>query len=86
MKRFWEVIIDDDKLTIEVIGMSSDDTLLTNNVVAMQKAGMHVRCTTPDISASKNEILISGYRNEDNLYSRLLTEYEQKTHKQLKRW
>ena len=86
MKRFWEVIIDDSKRTIEVIGTSSDDTLLTNNTVEMQHAGMNVRCTTSDISYPKNEIKISGYKYEANLYTRLLAEYGQKTSKQLKRW
>lgn len=52
----------------------------------MQQAGMNVRCTTADISIQKNAIRISGYSYEDNLYTRLLKEYEQTTYKQLKRW
>ena len=86
MKQFWEVIYDDDKRTMEVIGTSIDDTLLTNNVCEMQKAEMKVRCQTADISIRKDEIKVSGYVVEDNLYSRLLTDYEIKTRKQLKRW
>ena len=71
MKRFWEVIFDDSKRTIEVIGSSTNDTLLTNNVWKMQQAGMKVRCQTPDISIPKDEIKLSGYTVEENLYSRL---------------
>jgi hypothetical protein len=86
MKKFWEVIYDDSKRTIEVIGSSTDDTLLTKNVSEMQQAGIKVRCSTPDISISKDEITVSGYTYEDNLYSRLLNDYELATKKQLRRW
>ncbi len=86
MKKFWEVIYDDNKRTFEVIGSSNDDTLLTNNVSEMQRAGIKARCSTPDISISKDEIKVSGYTFEDNLYSRLLNDYELLTKKQLKRW
>jgi hypothetical protein len=86
MKTFWEVIYDDSKRTMEVIGSSSDDTRLTNNTYEMQQAGMKVHCQTADISASKESIKVAGYTHEDNLYSRLLNEYEQLTKKQLKRW
>lgn len=86
MKRFWEIIYDDTKKTMEVVGSSTDDTLFTNNVFEMQQAGMKIHCQTGDISIPKENIKLSGYTNEDNLYSRLLTEYEQITHKQIKRW
>lgn len=86
MKKFWEVIYDDKTKTMEVIGSSTDETLLTNNVAEMQKIGMIVRCNTPDIDTPKEEIKLAGYTLEDNLYGRLLTEYEIKTRKQLKRW
>ncbi|MCD9014433.1 hypothetical protein [Parachryseolinea silvisoli] len=86
MKRFWEIIYDDDSKVMEIIGTSSDDTRLTNNVVEMQKAGLKVRCQTADISTPKEDIKLSGYKVEDNVYSRLLNEYERLTKKQLKRW
>ncbi len=86
MNRFWEIIIDDSKLTFEIIGSSSDITLFTNNVAEMQRIGMKVQCQTPDISVSRNNIPIKAYYTlEDNLYSRLLLQYGQQTKKQLKR-
>lgn len=86
MKQFWEVIYDDDKRTMEVIGTSTDDTRLINNVSEMQQAGMKVRCQTADLSVSKDKIKVSGYVVEDNLYSRLLNDFEIKIQKILKRW
>ena len=86
MKTFWEVIYDESNKTMEVIGSSSDDTSLTNNTYEMQQAGMKVHCQTSDISTSKESITVVGYSHEDNLYTRLLNEYEQLTKKQLKRW
>jgi len=83
---FWEIIIDDTQKTFEIIGKSSNDTLLTNNVCEMQQKNMKVRCQTLDISYSETDIQIKGYKLEENLYARLLSEYEQKTKKQLKRW
>ncbi len=52
----------------------------------MQQAGMKVRCQTPDTSVRKDEIKLLGFTFEDNLYSRLLSDYETKTRKQLERW
>jgi len=86
MKRFIEIIIDDTSKTIEIIGWSHDDTNLINNVVTMQKANMNVRCTTIDNEPLKGEIIIRGYKSEDGLYTRLLSEYEKKTGKSLKKW
>jgi hypothetical protein len=86
MNKFWEVIYDDENRSMEVIGTSVDDTRLTNNVCEMQGAGMRVRCQTPDISVPKDQITVVGYTHENNLYSRLLSEYEMKTRKRLKRW
>lgn len=63
---------------MEVIGTSTDDTRLTNNVCGMQMAGMKVRCQTADISVPEEEITVNGYIHENNLYSRLLTDYETK--------
>jgi hypothetical protein len=86
MKRFWEVVYDDNAQTMEVIGTSSNDTLLTNNVVEMQKAGFKVRCNTPSIETREEEIKLPHYELEKNLYGRLLDEYQIKTGRQLKRW
>lgn len=86
MKRFLEIIIDDNSKTIEIIGWSHDDTHLINNVVTMQKANMSVRCTTIDYEPLKDEIIIHGYKRENGLYTRLLSEYEKRTKNILKRW
>jgi len=87
MKRFWEIVYDDDKRTMEIIGTSTDDTLLTNNVSKMIRSDMHVRCQVLDISIEKEDIDgPPGYTKEENLYSRLLLEYEKKTGKVLKQF
>jgi hypothetical protein len=60
--RFWEIIIDDSRLTFEITGSSSDVALFTNNVEEMQSIGMKVRCQTPEISIPKNKLAIEGYK------------------------
>jgi hypothetical protein len=86
MKSFWEIFIDDTSRTFEVLGSSTDDTLLTNNTVEMWRAGFKVRCQTPDISIPKEEIKIAGYKQVEKLYSRLIREYEELTTKSLRLW
>ncbi|NHA03306.1 TIR domain-containing protein [Mucilaginibacter sp. HC2] len=86
MKRFWEVIYDDEHHKMEVIGESVDDTLLTENIVLMQHAGMKVRCNTADISTPKDNINLPNYQIENGLYQRLIKEYESKTGQRLKLW
>lgn len=86
MKRFWEVIYDGDAQTMEVIGTSTNDTLLTNNVAAMQKAEMNVRCNTPGIETREEDIILPHYKIEKGLYRRLIHEYGIKIGKQLKQW
>lgn len=51
----------------------------------MRQSGMKVRCQTADISIPKEGITVNGYIQEDNLYSRLLSEFEMRTKKLLKR-
>ena len=85
-KSFWEVIYDDSLSKMEILGTSTDDTHLIYNVSEMQRAGMKVRCQTPPISTPKEDIIVKGYEIEENLYARLLIEYEKLTRKQLKRW
>jgi hypothetical protein len=85
-RTFWLMVIDDASRTFEVFGKSTDDTLLTSNTVEMQRAGLEVRCQAPDISFSKEDIEIHGYKHEDGLYSRVINEYEKRTGKSLNKW
>lgn len=85
-RRFWEVIIDRKAKTFEVLGVSSDDTLLTDNVATMIKAGMDVACNTPDSNIPKEELTITGYQSEAGVYDRLLSEYFKISKKHLRRW
>lgn len=80
-QHYWQIIKDDSNRSFEVIGKSSNDTLLTNNVCEMMKVGMHVQCTTPPYNSnqSEEEITIPGYKLEAGLYNRLINEYEEKT-------
>lgn len=86
MKRFWEIVYDDSMHTMEVIGSSTDDTLMTNNIAEMQRVGMKVHCQTANIDTPKERINLIGYSIENNLYSRLMFEYERLTNKNLKLW
>lgn len=85
MKRFWEVLYDDQRKTMEIIGISNDDTRLTNNVCEMQRVGLKVRCQTVNISVPIYDINLSGYTIEESVYAQLLNDYQQLTKKQLKR-
>ncbi len=85
-KQFWEIIKDDRSKTYEVLGLSSDDTALTNMTYAMQQAGMHVRCETPDYPGTTKDSIPSGYaqigfREEKGLLVRLKKEYAERTQK-----
>lgn len=84
--QFWEVIYDDYNRKMDVMGPSSDDTIFTNNVAEMIKAGMEVHCQTADIKYPKEQVKLSGYQKEENLYQRLINEYEKLTGKLMKRW
>lgn len=86
MNRFWEVVYDDSKKKMEIIGTSSDDTLFTHNISEMQRAGMKVHCQTSNISIPKEKITLTGYNHQTGLYSQLLENYENLSGKQLKRW
>lgn len=77
--------MDDSTKTIEVLGLSYDDTELTNLVCKMQDAGMSVRCQCADLPHTP-EIIAEGfaeigYRVETGLYRRLTTEFERRKFK-----
>lgn len=87
MKRFWEIIKDDRSQTFEVLGLSSNDTKLTNDTASMQDSGMHVRCETIDEKHSEDDIS-DQYRQisiskEKGLMERLKYEYLGRTSKHL---
>lgn len=84
--QFWEVIYDDTNRKMEVMGPSSDDTKMTNNVAEMIRTGMKVHCQTADAKYPKEEVKLRGYEKENNLYQRLITEYEKSTGKLMNRW
>lgn len=76
--RFWQIIRDDSARTFEVCGKVANENSFTNKTHAMQKAGMNVSCMTPPVTnmtSSKDLIKISGYKKEEGLYERLLSEY-----------
>ncbi len=79
--RWWEIIKDIRNQTFDVIGTTSDDTLLTNNVVEMCNAGVLVQCDTPQYTGNETEedLHIPGYTREKGLYQKVLSEFESKT-------
>lgn len=84
---WWGIIKDDSNRTFEVIGKLSDITHLTDNVVAMMKAGMSIQCSTPVFDGEEErDIMIAGYQRENDLYRRLISEYQLKTKLPLNQW
>jgi hypothetical protein len=78
--RTWQVIKDDSTRTFEVCGQSNNSNAFTNEVYAMQRAGMNVSCTTPPVSnreSSKDLVKMVGYAKENGLYERLRSTYQQ---------
>lgn len=76
--KFWLVIKDDAKRTYEVCGQIPNTNAFTNEVYAMQRAGMNVSGVTPPLSgknSSKQLIIVRDYAKEDGLYERLKKEY-----------
>ena len=74
----WEIIRDDSKRTFEICGQTANTNSFTNNVYAMQRAGMNVSCMTPPVSnkySNKGAIKIAGYSKEDGLHERLLRQH-----------
>lgn len=77
--KTWQVIKDDSKRTFEVCGQSTNTNAFTNEVYAMQRAGLNVSCTTPPVSnkeSHKDLVRITGYAKEDGLYQRLQQQYK----------
>lgn len=74
----WQIIRDDSKRTFEVCGQASNTNAFTNKVVAMQRAGMNVSCSTPPVTnknSSKELVKLTGYAYEDGLQQRLLKQF-----------
>lgn len=84
--QFWEIVIDDKNRVFEIIGTTTNDTLLINNTCALQREGFKVRCQALDLSTHRSEIVIQGYKEEKGVYESFLNQYEQKTGKALKKW
>jgi hypothetical protein len=77
--KTWLVIKDDSKRTFEVCGNTANTNAFTNEVYAMQRAGMNVSCITPPVSnreSSKDLVKVINYAKEDGLYTRLQQEYK----------
>jgi hypothetical protein len=68
---FREVIMDDSTQTIEVLGLSTNDTALTNLVFEMQAVGIRARCQTAYETYTPDQIAEHfaeiGYRAEAGL-------------------
>lgn len=74
--------MDDSTKTFEVLGLSYDDTKLTNLVCEMQDVEMSVRCQCADLPHTPEDIADGfaqiGFRAENGLYRRLTTEFERR--------
>jgi hypothetical protein len=85
MRQFWEIFYAHDEKKWELVRKTSDDTLFTNNVSALQKAGFDVTCQTSDGDVSKQQRLLD-YDHEEGLYQKYLLRYENQTGTPVKRW
>lgn len=77
--KAWQVIKDDTKRTFEVLGQSTNTNAFTNEVYAMQRAGMNVSCITPQVTnkeSSKELVKVMNYVKEQGLYNRLQLQYK----------
>lgn len=45
---FWEVVTDEEKKEVSIIGPSTDDRLLTKKTYDLQCRGVSIRCNTPE--------------------------------------
>ena len=74
--------MDDSTQTFEVLGLSSDDTAVTNLVSEMQDLGIRARCQAAHDPFTSDQIadgfLEIGYRPEPGLYQRLTAEFERR--------
>ena len=78
--KTWLVIKDDSKRTFEVCGQTTNSNAFTNEVYAMQRAGMNISGATPPITnkaSSKDLIKVAAYKKEDGLYNRLQLQYRE---------
>lgn len=78
--KSWQVIKDDSKRTFEVCGQTGNTNAFTNEVYAMQRAGMNVSCVTPPVTnkeSSRKLVKITGYAKEEGLYAKLQLQYKQ---------
>jgi hypothetical protein len=76
--KFWLVIKDDAKRTFEVCGQAANTNAFSNEVYAMQRAGMNISGTTPPLSGKnsfKEMITVTSYSKEPGLYNRLKKEF-----------
>jgi hypothetical protein len=77
--KTWLVIKDDSKRTFEVCGNITNTNAFTNEVYAMQRAGMNVSCMTPPVSnreSSRDLVKVINYEKEEGLYIRLQQQYK----------
>lgn len=83
--QFLEIIKDDRSKTYEVIGLSSNDTVLTKMTRDMQKAGMGVRCETVCAPATKKTQSQATMIREDSRRKKgFLTDLRKNTEKRLR--
>jgi hypothetical protein len=78
--RCWQIIKDDSKRTFEVCGQASNTNAFTNQIVALQRAGMNVSFATPPVTnktSSKELVKVGSYKPETGLHERLLKEFRQ---------
>jgi hypothetical protein len=78
--RCWQIIKDDSKRTFEVCGQSSNTNAFTNQIVALQRAGMNVSWVTPPVTnknANKDTVSVPDYTREAGLRERLLKQFRE---------
>jgi hypothetical protein len=80
-KKSWQVIIDHDRKTYEVVGQESNTDSFMNRVMAWQKVGLNVSATTPPVTnqlVHKSQFRMVGYQVEEGLHERLVLEHRKR--------
>ncbi len=68
MKRqFWEIFIDEDRKPFEILGLTDDDTLLTNRTAEMLDYDIYAQCSTTPAETTR-ESLVSIFENKGYTY------------------
>jgi len=79
-RKFWEIFKDEDRHLFEILGVSEDDTLLTNRTAEMLEYDIYVQCDTPPANTPRESLFRTfegyGYKHQEGLFRERLSELQ----------